>query len=72
MCGISSALDGSEDELLFQLDSDDDEPFEGLTAADGEGQLADGVALDDVNEWGEPSKCDGESDNAADPASLGH
>ena len=34
VCGISNEMDGSEDHLLFQEDSDDDDPFEGFSAED--------------------------------------
>ena len=72
VCGILSALDGTEDN-----------DFEGFTPGDADGQLAEAIAhevavagrlaLNDVNEWSEPSDSDEPNDdNLADPASPGH
>ena len=85
VCGISSALDGTEDDLLLHDGSDrEDDDFEGFTAGnvDGQRQLAEAIAhdaavaqlaLDDVNEWSEPSDSDeSNDDNDADPGSPGH
>ena len=83
VCGISSALDGTEDDLLLHGGSDEDNDFEGFTPGDADGQLAEAMAhdaavagrlaLDDVNEWSDPSDSDEPNDdNVADPASPGH
>ena len=83
VCGISSALDGTEDDLLLHGGSDEDNDFEGFIPGDADGQLAEAIAqqaavagrlaLDDVNEWSEPSDSDEPNDdNVADPASPGH
>lgn len=71
--GISCAMDGSEDDLLFsQLASDDEDgdPFEGLEESD---VLAQDMVIDSLNEYSDVEESEEEDDDyeAGDPGSPG-
>ena len=82
-CGISSALDGSQDHL-FGTDDEDDDPFEGFSQADVaiSTQLNEAIDLeleaakeaDDINEWSDAEEPEKENpDDTYDcPNSPGH
>ena len=67
-------MDGSEDDLLFRTESDDDEdPFEGFSATDADTaqRYMDNIQLDgnDYSSNSEPESEDAETDS--DPGSPG-
>ena len=82
-CGISSALDRSQDHL-FGAEDEDDDPFEGFTQAEVavSAQLNEAIdleleaakELDDINEWSDAEEPEEEKpDNTYDcPNSPGH
>lgn len=77
--GIANCLDGTEDDMLFNSDDSDDDPFEGydISAGEMEGrqQLAENIELeiDAINEWSEPESEPEMSDDGqySDPGSPG-
>ena len=67
--GIANCLDGTGDDMFFNLDDSDDDPFEGYEVSagemDGRWQLAENFELeiDAIKEWSEPESEPETSDN---------
>lgn len=78
-CGISCAMDGSQDHLLAE-DDDDDDPFEGFTSGNvaGAQQLAEAISneLDCINEYSDEDEESPDGNLSGDdydcPLSPGH
>jgi hypothetical protein len=74
-CGISNALDGADDHLLFaESDSDSEAEFEGFTAEDIEdaGEVAENMATTRFDLDSSSQSEDSSESECEDPASPGH